>query len=83
MAYELKDLGKKIVEKAKLDGLTVAEEALEKLGRAIYLGTKEWAQESAVASETKIDDFVAPLYNHLDGFVLPQIQKLDLDGDKK
>ena len=80
-AYELKALGEMIVAEAKKDGLTIAEEALEKLGKAVYFGTKEWAKESAVLSETKIDDFVAPFYDQIDQFVIPQIEKIDLDGD--
>jgi hypothetical protein len=82
-AYELKALGQKIKEKAAAEGLTIAEEAVETLAKAAYMGTKEWAQESAVLSETKIDDFVAPFYNHADQFVMPQIEKIDLDKDGK
>lgn len=82
-AYELKALGEKILAKAKEDGLTIAEEAVEKIAKAAYLGTKEWAKESAAISDTKIDDFVMPALDYLDGFVLPQIDKIDLDGDGK
>lgn len=80
-AYDLKELGEAIVAEAKKDGLEIAEEALEKLGKAVYFGSKKWAKESAVISDTKIDDFVAPFYDQLDQFVTPQIEKLDLDGD--
>jgi hypothetical protein len=80
-AYELKALGAKILEKAKADGLEIAEEAVEKLAKAAYFGVKEWAQESAALSETKVDDFIAPFYNYADQYVLPQIEKIDLDGD--
>jgi hypothetical protein len=79
-AYSLKILGEKIVAKAKEKGLTLAEEAVETLAASVYLGMKDWAVESAVASENKIDDFIAPFYSQIDNFVLPQIQKLDLDG---
>lgn len=79
-AYDIKELGKKIAAEA---GLTIAEEALENLGKAAYVGTKKWAQESAVISENKVDDFIAPFYGQLDPFVLPMIEKLDLDGDGK
>ena len=82
-AYDLKELGQMIKEEAAKDGLTIAEEALEKLGKAVYLGTKRWGKESAVLSETKIDDFAAPFYDQIDQFVIPQIDKIDLDGDGK
>jgi hypothetical protein len=80
-AYELKALGEMIIAEAKKEGLTIAEEALEKLGKAVYFGSKEWAKESAKLSETKIDDFIAPFYDKIDEFVTPQIEKIDLDGD--
>lgn len=79
-AYDLKELGLKIKAKMAADGLEIAEEAVEKLAKAAYLGLKEWGQESAVLSESKIDDFIAPFYGQLDSFVLPQIEKIDLDG---
>lgn len=82
-AYDLKALGEAIAEEAKKDGLTVAEEGLEKLGKAVYMGFKGWAKASAVLSDTKIDDYIASLYDHADGFVVPQIEKLDLDKDGK
>ena len=81
--YEIKALGQAIVDEAKKDGLELAEEALEKLGKAVYNGTKKWAKESADLSENKFDDFAAPFYDHLDGVVNPQIDKIDLDGDGK
>ena len=82
-AYSIKQLGEKIIAKAKADGLTIAEEAAEKLAKAAYLGTKEWAQESAMISENKIDDAISLGYNFFDPLVIPQIEKLDLDGDGK
>lgn len=82
-AYDLKVLGEIIKAEAKKDGLTIAEDAVEKLGKAVYNGTKKWAKESAVASATKIDDFIAPFYDQLDAAVVPQIEKIDLDGDGK
>ncbi len=82
-AYDLKALGQKIKEEAQKEGLTITEEALEKLGKAVYLGSKSWAKESAVLSSTKIDDFIAPFYDQADAFVVPQIEKLDLDKDGK
>ena len=80
-AYELKALGEKIKAKAAEKGLSIAEEGLETLAEATYLAMKEWATESAVLSENKVDDFIAPFYANLDAFVLPQIKKIDLDGD--
>lgn len=80
-AYDIKELGAIIVEEAKKDGLHIAEEALEKLGKAVYMGSKRWAKESAVVSTNKIDDFIAPFYDQADSFVIPQIEKIDLDGD--
>lgn len=82
-AYELKALGEKILAKAKEDGLSIAEEAVEKLAKAAYLGTKEWFSESAALSSTKIDDVLVPFVNFADGIVLPQIEKIDLDKDGK
>lgn len=82
-AYELKALGEKIVSKAKEDGLSIAEEAVEKLAKAAYMGMKEWFSESAALSSTKIDDVLVPFVNFADGIVLPQIEKIDLDKDGK
>lgn len=80
-AYELKALGQKISERAKADGLELAEEAVEKLAKAAYFGFKDWAKESAALSETKVDDFAAQFYDLADKHVVPQIEKLDLDKD--
>jgi hypothetical protein len=83
-AYELKALGLKIMEEAKKDGLTIAEEAAEKLAKAAYIGTKNWFQESAALSENKVDDFISPFFSMADGLVLPQIEAvIDFDGDGK
>lgn len=79
--YDLKALGELIVAAAKQEGLTLAEESVEVLAKAAYIATKEWAKLSAQVSENKIDDFIAPFYDQMDEFVLPQIQKVDLDGD--
>jgi hypothetical protein len=79
-AYDLKALGEKILEKMDL-GLT--EEQIERLGKAVYEGSKEWAIESAQLSENKLDDLFQGLYGFLDQFVLPQIEKLDLNKDGK
>ena len=82
-AYDFSELGKKIAEKAKADGLELAEEAVEQLGKAAYAGLKEWATESAALSDTKIDDFIAPFYSQLDAFVNESIAKIDLNSDGK
>lgn len=80
-AYDLKALGEKIVSEAKKEGLSLAEESVEVLAKAAYNAVKSWAKESAVLSENKIDDFVAPFYDQIDPLVLPQIEKIDLDGN--
>lgn len=82
-AYDLKALGLKIIEEAKKEGLPLAEEAVEKLGKAVYLAVKGWAKESAEVSGTKVDDFLARFYDLIDDAVLPQIEKIDLDQDGK
>lgn len=82
-AYELKALGQMIIEEAKKDGLTIAEEAVETLAKAAYLGQKRWLKESAILSENKIDDLAVPFYDFADGIVLPLIEKIDIDGDGK
>ena len=78
-AYDLKALGLKL----KAQGLPIAEEALEAVGAQVYLALKAWVQESAVLSENKIDDVLAPFISQLDPIVLPLIEKLDLDKDGK
>lgn len=82
-AYDLKALGELIISNAKKEGLTVAEDAVELLAKAAYNSLKEWGKESAKLSETKIDDFISPFYDQLDSLVLPQIAKIDLDGNGK
>ena len=82
-AYDIKVLGQYIKEEAEKKGLALAEEALETLAGSVYLGLKKWMKESAPLSDTKVDDFIAPFYDHADPYVLPQIDKIDLDGDDK
>lgn len=82
-AYDIKALGQMILEESKKDGLHLAEEAVETIAKAAYVAVKNWATESAKLSESKIDDFIAPFYGQIDSFVLPQIEKIDLDGDGK
>ena len=79
-AYSLKELGLMIASEAKKDGLVLAEQTLEILAKAVYKATKQWATESAKASSNVIDDMIAPFYYNLDTFVLPQIEKIDIDG---
>lgn len=78
-AYDLKALGLKL----KAQGLPIAEESLEAAAGKFYVAFKEWVQESAVLSENKIDDVIAPFIGQLDPIVLPAIEKIDLDGDGK
>lgn len=82
-AYDIKALGEMIIEQAKKDGLPLAEVAAEKLAKSIYLSVITWIETSAGASETKVDDIVVPFLRHIDGLVMPQIEKIDLDGDGK
>lgn len=82
-AYSIKELGQIIADEAKKSGLALAEDAVEQLGKSAYMGMKRWVQESAALSSNKIDDVLAPFIGQLDPIVLPQIEKLDLDGDGK
>ena len=77
--YSLQELAEKLKEK----GLTVAEDGIEKVASQVYLAFKEWIQESALKSENKMDDMIAPFIGQLDAIVLPAIAKLDLDKDGK
>ena len=72
-AYDLKELANKL----EAAGLPIVKEAAEETAKQVYLATKEWAKESAVISENKVDDFIAPFYDKLDPLVLPQIDKID------
>jgi|JI102314A1RNA_FD_contig_21_6183067_length_400_multi_3_in_0_out_0_1 hypothetical protein len=83
VAYDAKELLKKVQAKAAEQGLTMAEESLEVLIKAVWAGVKEWGNESAVISANPVDNFVMPALNFLDGYILPQIDKIDLDGDGK
>lgn len=78
-AYSLKELGLLIAAECKKDGLNLAEEILEKLAKNTYKATKSWAKQSAQLSENIYDNMVAPFYDQLDVFVIPQIEKIDLD----
>ena len=72
-AYDLKALG----EMLKVEGVPVAAEAAEAIAGKVYVAFKKWVQESAILSENKIDDVVAPFIGQLDPLVLPQIDKID------
>lgn len=82
-AYDLKELGLAIKAEAEKEGLEIAEQAVEALAKATYLGTKSWLKESAELSPNKADNFIAPFYDQLDAMVLPQIDKIDLNKDGK
>ncbi len=79
-AYSLKELGLIIAAECKKDGLHLAEQTIETLAKGAYMGLKKWGKESASLSENKYDDLVSPFYDRLDVFVIPQIEKIDLDG---
>lgn len=72
-AYSLKDLGERLV----ATGLPLAEDALEAEAGKVYVALKAWLKESAALSPNKIDDVIAPFVDQLDGFVLPQIDKIN------
>lgn len=80
-AYDLKALGQLIATEAKKDGLHLSEKAAEALAKSAYIGFKTWYKVSAQMSPNKADDLGVPFIDFLDQFVLPQIDKLDLDGD--
>ena len=82
-AYELKALGELVIAEAKKDGLMIAEEAVEKLAKAVYIGGKQWFKESAALTVTPVDDFASGLFGYADPLVLPAIEAIDLDGDGK
>lgn len=82
-AYDLKELGQIIKEEAAKQGLTLAEEAVETLGKSAWTGAKRWVNESAALTPNKIDDVVAPFLSTVDGLVNQSIEKTDLDGDGK
>lgn len=82
-AYDFKVLVSMVTDRVKANGLHVAEEAVEAILTAGYFAGKDWAKESAKLSPTKVDDFVSAFYDQADGYVLPQITKIDLDGDGK
>lgn len=72
-AYDLKVLGERLT----AAGVPVLAESAEEVGKKAYDVIKGWAKESAVLSENKVDDFVAPFYDQLDPLVLPAIDKID------
>lgn len=72
-AYDLKELGKRIV----AGGLPALREVGEAETLHIYNTTKQWLKESAVLSENKVDDVVMPFIDNADGLVLPLVDKID------
>jgi hypothetical protein len=54
---------------------------LRLLAKPAWEGTKQWAADSALASENKIDDLVVPFLSTMDKLVEESIEKVDLDGD--
>ena len=72
-AYDIKDLGNKIV----ATGLPMLKDVGEQEAKEIYSAIKTWLKESAVLSSNKIDDVVMPFLDQLDGIVVPQIDKIN------
>jgi hypothetical protein len=68
-AYDLKDLGQRMV---KL-GLPVAEDTAEKMVHELFA----WLEESAKVSHTTVDDLVAILYPQIKGLIMKQVDKID------
>lgn len=68
-AYDVKAL----LAKMKDSGLDLVENEVG----LFYKNLKEWVQESAVLSENKIDDVIAPFVGQLDPILLPLIDKID------
>lgn len=68
-AYDVQDL----LNRCKQDGLELVEAEVG----MFYKHLKEWFQESAVLSENKVDDVIAPFVGQLDPILLPLIDKID------
>ena len=68
-AYDVAELMKRLQAK----GLDVAEEA----AKVLVEETITWVQDSAVISENKIDDLVAPLMGSVKPYIMAQIDKID------
>jgi len=68
-AYELTAL----VSKLKSRGLDIAEESAKVVVEEVF----DWLSESAVLSENKYDDMMAPLYPIAKQAVLEQVDKID------
>lgn len=64
---------KALVAKLKERGLDLAEEAAKDLLES----TMDWIAESAILSENKVDDIVAPLFPIIKPHLLEQIDKID------
>ena len=72
-AYDL-DL---LLEKLEGQGLSLAEDAAEK----VYKSVREWAKESAVLSKNPYDDLAVPFFKQVDQIVNPLIDKIDGEKD--
>jgi len=77
-AYDLKVLGEMVLAEAKTQAMPAINTAVKGLARSAYMGARNWFAESAKMSESKYDDFFVPLLGHLDQFILPQIEEIDL-----
>lgn len=71
-AYDTKVLVARLKEK----GINIAEDAAGEVVKTTF----GWAKESAVLSENKVDDMVAPLLIPVETYIMTQIDKID--GEK-
>lgn len=76
-AYSFSDLAKKL----ESAGVPVLKEAAEETAKQVYSALKEWLNESAALSETRIDDVIVPFISQLDSIVLAQVDKIDGEAD--
>lgn len=68
-AYDIKDLGKKLVAAGVIQAEDLAIDA--------YSVIKNWVKESALLSSTPLDNLAVPFIDQLDAIVLPQLDKID------
>lgn len=78
--YDLTALGAAVVTAAKANGLEVADHALDVLATSVYQATKQWVKDSAAMSPSFVNDLIVKYVDDLDGYVLPQIAKLEKLG---
>ena len=67
--YDLKKLGKRLVDKS----LVKAEEEAEIIVEEVFA----WAIEEAQASENKVDDIITVILPAIKPFIMSQIDKID------